>query len=291
MHTKNNRLAREDTIHVNIFYYYNFDGRRLLEKPIEQLLADPSLDIPFCLMWRNESWTRRRDGRDDEILIRQAYEPAQEQALLADLGRHFADPRYIRVDGRPLFIIHRPASIPEARDRLARWRRRLAEELGHTPWLLMAQSTDDSDPRAFGLDGAVESPPHRLADVPLMNSRLTWLDSSFSGKVRAYDDVIEHSLSAEMPPYRLIKTICPSWDDDCRRQGAGLTLHGATPHKYERWLGRLIERARRQPFNGEALLFVHAWNEWAEAAYLEPDVFYGAAYLNATARALVATPG
>ena len=88
-------------------------------------------------------------------------------------------------------------------------------------------------------------------------------------------------------PFPLIKALCPSWDNDCRRQGAGFTLHGSSPRLYARWLDGLIEHARANPFRGEPFIFVNAWNEWAEAAYLEPDVYYGAAYLNATARALV----
>ena len=93
-----------------------------------------------------------------------------------------------------------------------------------------------------------------------------------------------------MPSFPLIKTAVPSWDNDARRQGTGLVLQGSTPAKYQAWLGQLIEKAREKPFFGEHFVCVNAWNEWCEAAYLEPDLHYGSAYLNATGRAVAAVP-
>src|SRR5207245_1244509 len=88
------------------------------------------------------------------------------------------------------------------------------------------------------------------------------------------------------PAYPLIKTVVPSWDNDARRQGSGLVLQGSTPEKYEAWLSALVEKARQNPVFGEAIVCINAWNEWCEGAYLEPDLHFGAAYLNATARAV-----
>jgi glycosyltransferase involved in cell wall biosynthesis len=282
-------LARHAGIHGFCFYYYNFDGKRLLEEPIEQFLEDHTLEFPFCLMWANENWTRRWDGFEEDVLLEQSYRLENEDALLADWCRHFADPRYIKPEGRPLFLIYRPGTIPNAARTIARWRHKLATEFGQHPWMLMSQSFEDWDPRLFNLDGAFEFPPHRLgAGLPRINSQFVQLDPDFAGTVLSYRQLVDRSLSAPIPDFPLIKALCPSWDNDCRRQGAGSTFHGSSPRIYQRWLERLIQRARTNPFAGEPFLFVNAWNEWAEAAYLEPDVHYGAAYLNATARALVA---
>ncbi len=279
-------LARGAGLHGFVFYFYWFNGRRLLDTPLEALLADPSLDLPFCLMWANENWTRRWDGSDQEILVSQDYRDADEVALIATFARHFADPRYIRLAGRPLLMVYRAGLIPHTAAAIARWRQGFAA-FGFDPMFVMAQSFTDRDPRPFGMDAAVEFPPHKLTEgVAQVNARLHMLDHAATAQVYAYADIAAATDLAP-PGFDLIRTAMPGWDNDARRQGAGMVVHGSTPAAYQAWLSRLIEAAIAQPIHGEALVCVNAWNEWAEGAYLEPDVHFGAAYLNATARAVM----
>jgi glycosyltransferase involved in cell wall biosynthesis len=280
-------LAKAAGIYGFCFYYYQFGKRKLLEKPIQRFLADPSLDFPFCLLWANENWTRRWDGQESEILLEQKYRPEDDEDLIRDVALAMRDPRYIRVSDRPLFIIYRPGAIPEMRERAVRWRRLFRERHNVEPWLLMAQVFQDHDPTVFGLDGAVEFPPHKLNQrTARITDRVKLLDLSFKGDVWNYEDIITNSLDQATPSYPLIRTAVPSWDNDARRQGCGDTFAYSTPAAYQRWLEGLIDWAHRHRFADEALVFVNAWNEWAEGAYLEPDVHFGSAYLNATARAL-----
>ncbi|HUZ65261.1 MAG TPA: glycoside hydrolase family 99-like domain-containing protein, partial [Acetobacteraceae bacterium] len=270
-----------------VFYFYWFNGARLLDAPTEAFLADATLDFPFCLMWTNENWTRRWDGADDDVLIAQHYRETDDGALIADFARHFADPRYIRLDGRPLLMIYRPGLIPDAPATIARWRERFRAQCGEDPVLVMAQGFGDTDPRPFGLDGAVEFPPHKVcAGLPPRNQGLEWLDPDASCLVFDYADVAASALAEPAPDFPLIKAAFPGWDNDARREGHGMVVHGATPAAYQAWLATLVERARAAPFMGEALVCINAWNEWAEGAYLEPDLHFGAAFLNATARAI-----
>lgn len=279
-------LARGAGIHGFVYYYYWFNGKRLMAKPLELLLEDKSLDFPFCLMWANENWTRRWDGAESEILISQDYAPEHDVRLIDDFARHFADSRYIRLDGRPVLMVYRPGLIPDAVATIARWRRLFEKRHGERPILVMAQSFNDNDPREFGLDGAIEFPPHKLtANLPSIHPELDYLDDEFSGRVYWYEDLIEVSLDDVRNDFPLIKTAVPSWDNDARRQGTGLVVTGSTPHKYQAWLEQLVSHAQAQPFHGHPIVCINAWNEWCEAAYLEPDLHYGGAYLNATARA------
>ncbi len=280
-------LAEGAGIYGFVPYFYWFNGRRLLERPLEAFLADRSLDFPFALMWANENWTRRWDGADQDVLISQDYRDEDTEALIACFARHFADPRYIRVGGRPLLMIYRPALIPDCAATIADWRRRFRDDHGEEPILLMAQSFGATDPGEFGLDGAIEFPPHKLTnDLRLRNAELTLLDLDSSFQVFAYDDVVAASLAEPAPSYPLIKTAVPNWDNDARREGTGMVLHGSTPAKYQAWLAALVDRSAVHGFFGERFVCVNAWNEWAEGAYLEPDLHYGAAYLNATGRAV-----
>ena len=280
-------MARGAGLHGFIFYFYWFNGHRLLESPLERFLADRSLDMPFCLMWANENWTRRWDGFDDEVLISQDYRPAEDGDLIRTFGRHFADPRYIRLEGRPVLMIYRPGLIPNAPETIERWRELFRTLCNEDPIMMMGQGFDAADPREFGLDGAIEFPPHKLtANLSKINDTLEWLDMEAKTHVIGYQETVAISLGEPRPPYPLIKTAVPSWDNDARREGRGLLLHGSTPAAFGRWVSALIEQAQAAPVFGQPIICINAWNEWAEGAYLEPDMHYGAAYLNALARAV-----
>ncbi len=282
------RLARDSGVAGFCFYYYWFNGKRLLDKPLDAFLADRRIEFPFCLMWANENWTRRWDGMENDVLMAQEYRPEDDEALVADFARYFRDPRYERVDGRPLLIVYRPGVIPEARARIATWRRLFAQAHGVEPLILMAQCFGDHDPRPFGLDGAIEFPPHKLsADLAPVNSRLELFDGRFKGHYLDYEDLVRSSREVDAPGFDLVRTLVPAWDNEARKPGRGMGFVGANPERYEAWLRYLVGWSGDHPVRGRhSYVFVNAWNEWAEGAHLEPDVHNGAAYLNATLRAL-----
>ncbi len=258
---------------------------------MQALLADPGADMPFCLMWANENWTRRWDGSDEHVLVSQDYRSRDEPALVADLARHFGDKRYIRLGGRPVVMVYRARLIPDSAATVRRWRRLFRDGHGADPVFIMAQSFGDEDPRPHGMDAAVEFPPHKLtAATPTINDTLQVLDPAFDAEVYDYAAVARASVDEPAPGFPLIKTAVPGWDNDPRRQGAGAVLHGATPALYQAWLEALMRFARRHPVAGEAIVCINAWNEWAEGATLEPDVHWGGAFLNATARAAYGLP-
>ncbi len=285
-------MARDAGLAGFVHYFYWFNGRRLLEQPLDAYRGDASIDFPFCLMWANENWTRRWDGSEQEVLISQDYDAADDAALVDCFAGYFRDPRYIRIEGRALLMVYRAADIPDTAATLARWRGLFLERHGERPLLVMAQSFDAFDPTRFGFDAAVEFPPHKLAvGLERRNAGLRQFDPQLSAHVYDYDDLVAASLEEVAPGFPLIRTAVPSWDNDARRQGAGLVLRGSTPEKYQAWLAELVARAAAAPALGVPVVCVNAWNEWAEGAYLEPDQYFGAAYLNATARAVTRAGG
>lgn len=268
------------------FYYYLFGAKRLLHAPVDLFRNNDDINFNFCLMWANDNWTRRWDGQDRDILIGQDYENHDDSAFVDDLQRHFQDSRYIRIDNRPLFFIYRPDLIDGLRERISRWRKLFSTKYQENPLFFMAQ-TGTLDPAAFGMEGAIEFPPHKiLRGQRTLASKLSLLDQGFQGKVYSYDDLMKAAIQEPTQNFPLIKTVFPSWDNDARRQGAGTLVHGSTPDKYKAWLNHCVNYALENKVFGESFVGINAWNEWAEGAYLEPDVYYGAAYLNATARAL-----
>lgn len=280
-------IALNNGVEAFCFYYYWFNGKRLMHKPLDMFADSTKISQQFCIMWANENWTRTWDGFDSEVLIEQEYRVEDEDNFITDTARYFRNERYRKINGRPLFILYRPNLVPHCKSTINRWRTKWFQETGMQPMILMVQGFGEDDPRKFGLDGAVEFPPHKVAQgLPNIGHKMNILDSDYHGTVVSYDDVIDRSLADYSASYPLFKTVVPSWDNDARREGRGYTMHGSTPQKYQRWLRGAIDIARANPVQNESIVFVNAWNEWAEATYLEPDVHYGHAYLNATQKAV-----
>lgn len=279
-------LAKRNGIEAFCFYYYWFNGKRLMEKPLN-LFCDADIEHDFCIMWANENWTRTWDGFENNVLVKQDYRQEDEDAFIADTGRYMSHARYLRIGDRPLFILYRPGLIPDVSATINRWRDKWEVTLGVVPIIMMVQGFGAENPHEFGLDGAVEFPPHKVcAGLPAINYQCRVLDPEFQGLVRSYEDVVDNALKGSAPEFPLIKTVSPYWDNDARRQGKGMVMHGSTPVLYEKWLNGAIDFSLKNPVYGESLVFINAWNEWAEGAYLEPDVHYGHAYLNATRRCI-----
>ncbi|WP_119463803.1 glycoside hydrolase family 99-like domain-containing protein [Vibrio sp. PID23_8] len=284
---KQAEMARAAGLEGFCFYHYWFNGKRLMDGPVNLLLENGDIELPFCLMWTNENWSRRWDGLDQDILIAQDYRDEDDEAFIADIVRHFEDPRYIRIDGKPLFFIYRPGIVPEAKAKFEKWRELLKTNHDTEVIFYMAQAFDDNDPRPYGLDGAIEFPPHKVAaGLPSVAQELGLFDPNFTGHYPSYDAMAENSLSDVEFEYDVIKAVTPMWDNEARKPNRGMGFVGATPQKYQRWLSSVIDYARRNPVQGgHKFVAINAWNEWAEGAYLEPDQYYGSAYLNATYRA------
>jgi len=284
-------LARRYGISAFSFYYYWFkNGRRILEMPIERYLADRTLDFPFCLTWANENWTRRWDGAEHDILLEQGYSEADDLALIRDVARFFADPRYVRIHGRPLFSIYRWALLPDPKATANRWRaecRRLG--IGEI-YLCAVESFDDArrlrHPADIGCDATIGFPPHDLNSERQVPVEIT--NPNFEGFVDDYVAVAVRSATRRGKAFTRFPGVTPRWDNTPRRQDNPYILEGSDPGAFQAWLEHAFDTVRKLNGPGERFVFVNAWNEWAEGAYLEPDARYGHGYLAAIREALEA---
>jgi lipopolysaccharide biosynthesis protein len=282
-------LARSYGIHGFCHYYYWFAGRRLLERPIEEMRTSGKPDFPYCLCWANENWTRRWDGADQEILIAQNPTPGDDERLIRDVLPHFRDERYIRMHGRPFFIVYRVGALSDATTSVDIWRNVCRREGIGDIYLCAAQSYDTGDPTPQGFDAVVEFPPHG-GRTPPVTHLLEVTNPNFDGMMVDYRQFVLDQLAQREPSFTRYRTVFPSWDNTARKQDQPLTFINATPEIYEIWLREMVARARERHDSSERLVFINAWNEWAEAAHLEPDRRFGHQYLQATQRALIDAP-
>ncbi|MGF6710225.1 glycosyltransferase involved in cell wall biosynthesis/SAM-dependent methyltransferase [Luteibacter sp. W1I16] len=272
------------------FHYYWFGGKRLLERPINQFVQS-DIQFPFCICWANENWTRRWDGLDGEVLIGQSHSPEDDLAFIEALAPLVRDPRYIRVNGKPLVIVYRPSVLPDAAATLERWRTYCRDAGVGEIFMAMVQF-DVDDPRIYGFDAAIEFPPHKLArNLEAINHLVEGLNPDFSGAVVDYQAIVDRASQVRNEGFNLIRGVFPSWDNEARKPGRGYMFHGATPERYRGWLRQSLEFARSNPIEGERMVFVNAWNEWAEGAHLEPDARFGYSFLAATREALLERSG
>jgi hypothetical protein len=275
-------LARRHGIDGFVWYHYWFSGKRLLHQPFDEVLASGEPDLPFALCWANEAWRARWDGRTGEVIQAQEYSAEDDRAHIRWLLPALADRRAIRVDGRPLFLVYRAADLPDPARTTDCWREEALRAGVGELCLLRVESLDGdlSDPRPLGFDGAVEFAPDwrvlRSPDKELL-PRL----------VHDYETTQNRMLAKPAPPWTRYPGVCPGWDNTPRRPDDGLILRGAQPELYRRWVAEAARRALDAAAargGSDALVFVNAWNEWAEGAHLEPDEILGRANLEAHRR-------
>jgi lipopolysaccharide biosynthesis protein len=301
-------LAAQYGIYGFCYYHYWFHGRQVLERPVNEILQSGEPDFPFCLCWANENWTRRWDGTENQLLLEQRYSAADDLAHIRALIPFFHDPRYIRVMDRPLLAVYLASKLPEPQRTAELWRRE-AERAGLKGLFLVRVESCciPGDGRSVGFDYSLQFQPHASIPYPFRIFRSRWWrrhklgmgeDVFRDNLVCEYGGLVHCALEEPPVPYPQIPCVCPGWDNSPRKKKDALILHNATPELYERWLREVVTRMRqRMPVDGnsgispESLVFINAWNEWAEGNHLEPCQKWGRAYLQATQRALSAENG
>lgn len=273
------------------FHYYWFSGARLLETPIFNWLNDKTIKMPFCLCWANENWSKLWDGGDKELIQKQQILEGDDEKFFNDILPFFVDERYIKIGNKPVLIIYRPDIFEkEIRSKFISKLRELTKKNGFDDlYLIMSEAFGVKEPpENLGFDGVVEFPPHGMRQRGFRHKKLKcFINPKYKGNIMDLQDYIENKKYLYKVDYKLFKTVFPSWDNSARKAYSnGLICHGATPELYKSWLNDCIKYTKEHNNQNEQLVFINAWNEWAEGAYLEPDTKYGYAYLQATKEVL-----
>ena len=289
-------MARAYGVDAFCYYHYWFgNGRRLLQRPFDEVLASGQPDLPFMLCWANQTWSGVWHGLSDRILVEQVY-PGQKdhEAHFEMLLPAFQDARYLRIDGMPVFKVYRPTELPEPRKTISLWQD-MARAAGLPGIYFLATHSDAQwNPLELGFDAYVKVP--RLLrrrewvpwNQPLLKIRGKWLDILGRPSVLDYASEID----SVVPPVgrdELIPCVLPNWDNTPRSGSRGLVVEGSTPRLFGQQVRRALALASRRQAR-DSFVFVKSWNEWAEGNHLEPGRKFGTGYLEALRDELAARP-
>jgi len=302
------KLAVEYGIGGFCYYHYYFNGKLLLERPFNEVLTSGKPDFPFCLCWANENWTKRWDGLEREVLMAQNYDAYDPLQHIDWLDRAFSDRRYIKINGKPLFLVLRPDMIPNLHQVITVWRQAL-DGKGY-PGLYLG-SVDHvfnrltrSQAIAKGFDGIVEFHPagRKSGVIPCNRFKLRNLFNRTINKLKHtmqlehligqlevnmvfnYSDLVQRPLALPMNQHRIFPCVMPMWDNSARTKVASIYPND-DEKLYGRWLEKALTRVQEYP-EDEQIVFINAWNEWAEGCHLEPDIRNGRKFLEETRRVL-----
>lgn len=308
-------VARAHGVYGFCHYHYWFDGKQLLQTPTDLILANRDIDFPFCLSWANETWSRRWDGRDHHVLIQQTHPPIREswKAHYDYLIKAWTDPRAIKVEGKPVFVIYRPQNIQKIDEMLAYWRE-LAAQDGLPGLYFIFQKTHDPGNRNClnSFDAVFQFQPFEAVHSPrydrssIQHSRWFKLVRSLperyqdmlrSLRAKLVKELTFHEYDAawriavEIRLYERLTTFPGAfvdWDNASRYKRRATVFRGATPKAFAYWFAKLVESMAQRQLP-EDFIFLNAWNEWSEGAYLEPDSKYGYQYLEAVKAVLMSS--
>lgn len=291
-------MAKQYGIYGFCYYHYWFNGKRLMERPVNEIIESGKPDFPFMLCWANENWSRNWDGGFHKVLIKQDYSENDDIEHMEYLCNNvFTDKRYIRVNNKPFFIIYKPELFPDIEHTINTWRK-VAKAHDIELYLGFMNREDDDSKCIYlekGFDVAIDFQPHvtpyikpkskRLLDFSNLPYRL-WRKFSkspnpFNIKLN-YKKYVNKMSQTSPKEFKQFPGITPGWDNSPRRVGKGyFALLNSTPQTYGKWLKHILLNFK--PFSEEEnFIFINAWNEWAEGNHLEPDQKWGDAYLKET---------
>lgn len=287
-------MAREYGVEGFLYWHYWFGkGKRLLERPFNEVLASGKPDFPFCLGWANHSWRGIYCGvKSKEALIEQSYGgPEEYKAHFYDVLPAFRDKRYITLDGKPLFYIHSPLASAEVPLFTEVWQQLARENgLGEICFVGNAANTPEDIQKVLSIcsyvnvDTLFEFKQHDFSFWD--KARFKIMREVFKvGNVYEYEKAMRYFYSTEVEAARYFPTLIPNWDHTPRTGAVGNVLHHSTPELFYRHAVSVFEKVKTKPVE-QRIVFLKSWNEWAEGNYMEPDLKFGRGYLEALQRAI-----
>jgi lipopolysaccharide biosynthesis protein len=284
-------MAKKYGVYGFAYYHYWFNGKLLLNIPLDNMLKLKEPDFPFLYIWANENWTRRWDGCDNEIIVKQNYSFKDDIEHIHYLCKTvFCDSRYIKINNKPVFAVYRPELLPDVKQTVSLWREETTKygfdgiylinvnSVCHFPYTISSE---------IGFDTALEFAPE-INNPYLIKKRYKNKDKK-EYSISDYNNVVHNHITGAEHIKRF-RCVCPSWDNSARKQKTGgsfmLTTPAYVPELFSYWFLKVIEYTENNFSKDERFIFINAWNEWGEGCHIEPDVRNGYKFLEAIEKAL-----
>jgi lipopolysaccharide biosynthesis protein len=261
-------MAKKYGIYGFAFYHYWFNGKRLLERPLDYMLKTGKPDFPFCLIWANENWTKRWDGLNNEIIQEQKYSLEDDIAHMMFLcSEIFPNKNYIKIDDKPVFLVYRTELLPDPAETAKRWRS-VARDFGYKDLYLIRIEGFETNisPKSIYFDAALEFAPDRHN----IGLQLKIDGAEDSLIIRDYETTVQR-IAAKLPSYKTFRCVFPSWDNTARRKDKGVVFINNSPFYFEFHLRMAVQYTIENMAHNERFLFINSWNEWGEGCHVEPD--------------------
>lgn len=283
------QMAKDAGIYGFCYYHYWFNGKLLMERPLKEVLESGKPDFPFMICWANENWTRAWDGGEKQILIEQKYSDEDAREHIKWLIPYLKDPRYIRINNKPIISIYRTTIIPNLTSMLKIWREEAAKE-GIELYITRFESFgEDGESLIANMDASIEFQPHDITSLSskkryLLRRAINYIGRSFFGKnlfpnIYNYRKYVKSQEKTLIPNYKRFPCVCPGWDNSSRKRKNYFAFTHVTPVLFGKWISFVLRKFI--PYSKEEnLIFINAWNEWAEGNHLEPDRKWGKGFLN-----------
>jgi lipopolysaccharide biosynthesis protein len=295
-------LAKQYGIFGFCYYHYWFNAKRVLNEPLDRKIKNPKEDLPFMLCWANENWTRRWDGQENHILLKQDYSLEDDTEHIKFLIPIFKDPRYIRVDNKPVVAIYRSTNLPDSHSTVKVWREEALKE-GIELYICRVESFEETGIKG-GYDAAIEFQPYtpNLVSFQKKNEIIGWdkplqklllkFYRLFNYKTKvdkiiwnrhnrlSYPEYIEWVIENYdvSNSYKKYPCVFPSWDNTARRGNNSFLFFDSSPSYFSKHL-KFLKNNFKPYSDDENFIFINAWNEWAEGNHLEPCQKFGKSYL------------
>ncbi len=276
-------LAKSHGIYGFAIYYYWFSGKMLLKKPINIFIKNSHIDFHFLLIWANENWSRRWDGSDSDILIKQKYNSNDPINFIKDIKKYIKDKRYIKIDNKPVIGLYEPTKIPELQKTMRIWREKSRElGIGEIYILICINQYKIEDFQKLNIfDGSYEFPPRNSFNNHYLSKRGVYIYPELIYKCRDFNESI-----LNLKNFSFFRGAMIEWDNSARKKNNYAIFDRYSPEYFYIFNKIIVDWTLKNYNKDKRFIFINAWNEWGEGSYLEPDEKYGYASINSLSKAI-----
>jgi len=275
------------------FHYYSFNNQPIMDMPIKRFLSRENDQFKFMICWANENWTKTWNGESSQIIIQQDHDAFMDKNFIHQVLPYIRDSKYLRIKNKLVLMIYRPfLMIDHLEEIVDYWREVIAKEKLGEILLLRSNFKNSEYIKAINtrgikdpFDGIVQFPPHGIFEKQSIKISDQFLfNKKFTGKIYDYREAANMYLNELELNQSIYPAVIPSWDNSARRPDNPVIFINSNPNLYKEWLCKALESSIKTNKN---LVFINAWNEWAEGAHLEPCSWYGYAHLESTRYAIL----